>query len=134
MIQIEAITNKESLINYSHHDLATLIQLEHIIFQIHELNDVAIFNTEKQLLQRKDIKEIVEPYIFPILSTNHDNEVIKSYFELIYLDELQMFNKQGYNFQNALDIAPATRQKAISKIRKQIRKQEKLKEYYNTHY
>jgi len=113
------------------HDLATNIQLDHIIFKIHELADVAIYNPKKNLLIRKDIKEIVEPYIFPILSNTHDNKIIKSFFEILYYEELINFNKTGYSFINGLECAIGHKQKAMKKIRNQIKKQKELRKFYN---
>ena len=120
-------------VTLTRHSIATLIQLEYIIFRIHELNDVAVYNPKNHTLIRKDIKELVEPYIFPILSNSEDDKKIKGYFEVIYFDELQNFNKKAYSPSGVLDIAVGKNEIANNKIMTQKVKQEVLKEFYNVY-
>lgn len=117
-------------ITHTRHDIATLIQLDSIIFRIHELNDVAVYNPENHTLERKDIKELIEALIFPILTSALDDKKVKSYFDLLYYDELINFNKKGYNWENTLN-APALKKAASEKIITQKKKQKELRMTYN---
>ena len=124
------ITRKD--ITLTRHSIATLIQLNNIVFRINELNDIAVYNSKLNILDRIDIKELVQPLIFPVLSNAKDDKKIKEYFDIIYYDELRNFNNKGNSMASALDMASGHKEEANYKILAQKHAQRKLREFYNT--
>jgi hypothetical protein len=119
--------------------VATLIQLDYIAFQIENSLEIAVYDANSNSLNRMDVKDLIEPYIFPAMSNSYDNQQIAKYLDPIFRSNVGIFNSEirkakpfdEYRYVRGLEYSKKIKRKVATRIKKKIEKQKNLRRFYN---
>ena len=120
--------------------VATLIQLEYIAFQIECSTKIALYDENLNSLKEININELIEPYIFPAVSSSYDNKQIADYFDHIFRRDVVIFNRlkienakpfDSYGYVRGIEKSQEIKKEIEMRIRKKIEKQKELRKFYN---
>ena len=119
--------------------VATLIQLNNIAFQIECSTQIALYDDNSNSLKEININELIEPYIFPAVSSSYDNKQIADYLDHIFRRDVVIFNREiknakphdSYGYVRGIEKSQEIKKEIEVRIRKKIEKQKELRKFYN---
>jgi len=100
----------------------------------------SLYDENLNSLKEININELIEPYIFPAVSSSYDNKQIADYFDHIFRRDVVIFNRlkienakpfDSYGYVRGIEKSQEIKKEIEMRIRKKIEKQKELRKFYN---